>query len=385
MVQISDLVVADLATVLSDPNSIYHPCQPYVDIFYSAAAAVNIPPIMLAATAMQESTCDPWVEGKNKEAGMMQLGSENCQGSENLDGGCYNIDFNIRQGAKYIQTKLNDHAGNILVSLGAYNGWRVGMTYADATAARWTNCASQNNRQSFLGMFMIDQLIPNSRLPSAAAQWLVPGHLRSRPWSVSERRQLLGRILAVPPSGPFIRMLSNAFFMYSVWVFLFGESSPLRHQSTNGRSIPRITTALPPLGIVEAIGGEWRWRGKERKGKESTRIFIVGRQLGWLGRTNRTRGGGRRRGLVSRQRLGRSTEGLNYVRFKVQEREGVRTDELERDGFLGIGGCAISSQTIPTTLLKLKLSTRTVPRLTNFFFQSVSKKGRRGERTKRAG
>lgn len=41
---------------------------------------------------------------------------------------------------------LDANGGNVLASIGAYNGWRKGMTVDDATRARWTgNCRNQNN------------------------------------------------------------------------------------------------------------------------------------------------------------------------------------------------------------------------------------------------
>lgn len=49
---------------------------------------------------------------------------------------CYDVDYNIEGGAKYFAQVLSDNSGNALAALGSYNGWFVGMTVADATAAK---------------------------------------------------------------------------------------------------------------------------------------------------------------------------------------------------------------------------------------------------------
>jgi hypothetical protein len=68
-------------------------------------------------------------------------------------------------GAQYFADTLASNNGNVLVTIGQYNGWRVGMTQvsalclylllcvlylmccvqAEATAMRWTCCRCQNN------------------------------------------------------------------------------------------------------------------------------------------------------------------------------------------------------------------------------------------------
>lgn len=53
-------------------DGIYAPCAPYFDSFRAAAAKYNIPPVMVAAIAMQESTCQPGLTGGAGEAGMMR-------------------------------------------------------------------------------------------------------------------------------------------------------------------------------------------------------------------------------------------------------------------------------------------------------------------------
>ena len=50
-------------------------------------------------------------------------------------------------GAKYFSDSLAANNGNVLLTIGQYNGWHQGMTFADATAAALNggNCRAQNN------------------------------------------------------------------------------------------------------------------------------------------------------------------------------------------------------------------------------------------------
>jgi hypothetical protein len=81
---------------------------------------------MLAAIALQESTCRHWLVGGIGEQGLMQLLGPNCDGAPN--GNCQDPDFNIRRGAEYLRKRIDEHNGSVLAGLGAYNGWRVGVT-----------------------------------------------------------------------------------------------------------------------------------------------------------------------------------------------------------------------------------------------------------------
>ena len=41
---------------------------------------------------------------------------------------------------------IDANGGNVLAAIGAYNGWRKGMTVSDAMAAKWQgHCRNQNN------------------------------------------------------------------------------------------------------------------------------------------------------------------------------------------------------------------------------------------------
>ena len=55
-------------------------------------------------------------------------------------------DFNIKTGAKYFSDQLKDNNGNVVLTVGAYNGYYKGMTKADATkAAKSSCCRCQQN------------------------------------------------------------------------------------------------------------------------------------------------------------------------------------------------------------------------------------------------
>ncbi|KLT42837.1 glycoside hydrolase family 23 protein [Cutaneotrichosporon oleaginosum] len=81
---------------------------------------------MLASIALQESTCRPWLVGGIGEQGLMQLLGPNCDGAPN--GNCQDVDFNVRRGAEYLRKRIDEHNGSVLAGLGAYNGWRIGVT-----------------------------------------------------------------------------------------------------------------------------------------------------------------------------------------------------------------------------------------------------------------
>lgn len=100
---------------------------------------------MLAAFAMQESSCNAATTGGGGEQGLMQITQEKCGGAPG--GNCKDPvryfasfflgtfvdsplpqDFNIRTGAKFFADTLNRNNGDLLKSLGAYNGWFPSMT-----------------------------------------------------------------------------------------------------------------------------------------------------------------------------------------------------------------------------------------------------------------
>lgn len=99
---------------------------------------------MLAAFAMQESSCNAETTGGGGEQGLMQITQEKCGGAPG--GNCKDPvrrsassieftpdsplpqDFNIRTAAKFFADTLNRNNGDLLKSLGAYNGWFPSMT-----------------------------------------------------------------------------------------------------------------------------------------------------------------------------------------------------------------------------------------------------------------
>ncbi|KAI0305544.1 lysozyme-like domain-containing protein [Multifurca ochricompacta] len=104
----------------------------------------GIPPIVLASFAMQESGCNPSTTGGAGEQGLMQITKDKCGGAPN--GNCKDIDFNIKTGAQYFTNVLAQNNGDVFKTIGEYNGWSVGMTYAGATQAAHSSCCRcQNN------------------------------------------------------------------------------------------------------------------------------------------------------------------------------------------------------------------------------------------------
>ncbi|GAA6012746.1 hypothetical protein JCM8202_003432 [Rhodotorula sphaerocarpa] len=144
-IALSQIKTVSLETALGKKNSVYAACKPFVSLFEKYAAAIQVPPIMLAAFAMQESSCDPKTMGDAGGAyGLMQITEDKCGGAPG--GNCRDPDFNIKTGAEYFAKVLKEHEGSLLLAMGTYNGWCAGLTYAKATAARHTSCCEcQNN------------------------------------------------------------------------------------------------------------------------------------------------------------------------------------------------------------------------------------------------
>ncbi|TRM70358.1 glycoside hydrolase family 23 protein [Schizophyllum amplum] len=143
-VTIDDVVTVSLSDAVKDSSSPFQACADYVDMFEQYGNENGIPGIMLASFAMQESTCNKNAVGGNGEQGLMQITVDKCGGAPGGD--CKEPNFNIRTGAKYFKGVLDDNGGDLLKSIAGYNGWRSGMTFADATAAQYTGqCFAQNN------------------------------------------------------------------------------------------------------------------------------------------------------------------------------------------------------------------------------------------------
>ncbi|KAL1674105.1 glycoside hydrolase family 23 protein [Schizophyllum commune] len=143
-VTINDVVTVDLNEAIQKPDSPFKACQDFVWAFQQYGNENGIPPIMLASFAMQETTCNPNTVGGNGEQGLMQITQDKCGGAPG--GNCKDVAYNVRTGAEYFKGVLDSNGGDLLQSIANYNGWRVGMTYGDATAAQWNgNCFAQNN------------------------------------------------------------------------------------------------------------------------------------------------------------------------------------------------------------------------------------------------
>ncbi|GAA5970722.1 hypothetical protein JCM3765_007616 [Sporobolomyces pararoseus] len=130
-------------------NSEWEACKPFVPIFEKIGAEENLPPILLAAFAMQESTCDPTVRGDNNGAfGLMQITKDKCNG---MDGdGCSEPWYNVRTAAQYFNSELDKRNGHFLEALGAYNGWFTGLSWATATAAAYGDCCECQQNTDYM-------------------------------------------------------------------------------------------------------------------------------------------------------------------------------------------------------------------------------------------
>ncbi|GJJ06341.1 hypothetical protein Clacol_000532 [Clathrus columnatus] len=125
-VSVDQLIVADLDQAINDPGTPFKPCTPYIPLFKQYGKQFNIPPILLASIAMQESTCNPGAVGGAGEQGLMQITKDKCVGAPGGD--CQNPNFNVETGAKFFSTLLQSNKGNVLATIGQYNGWKPKMT-----------------------------------------------------------------------------------------------------------------------------------------------------------------------------------------------------------------------------------------------------------------
>ncbi|GAA5894733.1 hypothetical protein JCM6882_006668 [Rhodosporidiobolus microsporus] len=151
---------------------VFSACGEFQDSFQSAGDEYGIPPILIVAIAMTESSCNPDAKGDNGDAwGLMQIlsdkvlppplhcspfrvltfpfSSTQCDGAPS--GNCADPDFNIKRGTEYFKSQLEEFDGSTLLALGQYNGWYDGLTYNGATkmAADQSTCVYQNNLDYF--------------------------------------------------------------------------------------------------------------------------------------------------------------------------------------------------------------------------------------------
>jgi len=141
MVTHDDLIVVPLAEAIQDKSSPFKACSPYVSIFQKYGNQYGINDTVLAAIALQESSCNPNADAGT--IGLMQITTDKCDVPQNE---CKQPDNNVRIGTKYLADLLQQNNNNIVACMGQYNGWFTGMTIADATkAASQGHCAWQQN------------------------------------------------------------------------------------------------------------------------------------------------------------------------------------------------------------------------------------------------
>ncbi|KAN0129199.1 hypothetical protein V8E53_012898 [Lactarius tabidus] len=149
-VEIEQLITVSLE---SARNTAFSPCSDsIIATFEKYGASNNIPPILLASFAMQESGCNPSAVGGAGEQGLMQITKDKCGGAPN--GNCQDIDYNIKTGAEYFANRLAANNGDVFTTVGEYNGWRPGMTYSDATSAANTSCCKCQNNLDYLHLLL---------------------------------------------------------------------------------------------------------------------------------------------------------------------------------------------------------------------------------------
>lgn len=147
-VSVDDIISKDFDAAINEPGSPFQGCGPFVGFFHKYGYHYHLPPILLASIALQESFCDPGSVGEGGEQGIMQISKDKCDGAPGGD--CRDPDFNIHQGAKFFAQTLADNGGNILKTLGMYNGWYEGLTVAKATAAAGSSCCKCQNNLDYL-------------------------------------------------------------------------------------------------------------------------------------------------------------------------------------------------------------------------------------------
>lgn len=120
-------------------NSVWEPCKPFIPLFERIGKETNLPAILLASFALQESTCNPHVLGDNNGAfGLMQITQDKCNGMDAK--GCSDPEYNVRTAAEYFNKEMSNRGGEFLEALGAYNGWYPGLSFSGATAAAYGDC-----------------------------------------------------------------------------------------------------------------------------------------------------------------------------------------------------------------------------------------------------
>lgn len=131
----------------------FSPCLKFRYLFEKYGKSYGIPPIFLAAFAMQESNCRPDAVGDNGGAfGLMQITKDKCGDAPN--GNCADPNYNVKMGAKTFDDGLKEANGNVLKALGGYNGWITGLTKSKALQAKDQGCCVCQQNLDYLHQFL---------------------------------------------------------------------------------------------------------------------------------------------------------------------------------------------------------------------------------------
>ncbi|KDR75231.1 hypothetical protein GALMADRAFT_1332852 [Galerina marginata CBS 339.88] len=150
-IRMQDVITQSLSSALKSPSSPFKACSNFVWIFEKYGNQFGVPAIILASFAMQESGCNPATVGGAGEQGLMQITQEKCVGAPG--GNCRDPEFNIRTAAKFFAATLAANNGDVLASVGNYNGWHRGLTQWAAFAAGDTPCCRCQNNGDYLHQF----------------------------------------------------------------------------------------------------------------------------------------------------------------------------------------------------------------------------------------
>ncbi|KAF8520453.1 glycoside hydrolase family 23 protein, partial [Hysterangium stoloniferum] len=146
------VIAMDLDQAINSDGSPFKQCSDYIYLFKKYGNQHGIPPIMIASFALQESSCKPDTVGGAGEQGLMQLTKDKCGNAPG--GNCRDPDYNVKTGAQFFADTLASNGGDVLVSIGRYNGWVKGFTYGQATAAAYGPCCRCQKNVDYLQQFL---------------------------------------------------------------------------------------------------------------------------------------------------------------------------------------------------------------------------------------
>ncbi|BGP30049.1 hypothetical protein JCM10296v2_001801 [Rhodotorula toruloides] len=159
-------------------NPVWEPCKPFIPLFEKIGKETGLPAILLAAFALQESTCNPHVLGDNGGAfGLMQITEDKCGGRDRH--ACADPEYNVRTAANYFKKELENQGGQFLVALGAYNGWYPGLSWNVATAKAYTPACPQQQNIDYLYQMMAGWLMGRTGYELGSAKNLAVCHDQS--------------------------------------------------------------------------------------------------------------------------------------------------------------------------------------------------------------